>query len=95
MKATFSAFYAETEMERMLRVKTATDGLNTDRLDGRNCIIRMERLAPDNHKVTVAIGEETKLSFGGRNFGFDDLHGALLCNELGTTLLWDSPETTA
>lgn len=39
MRVTSCAFCAETQMAQMLEIKSATDGLNTDKLDGRNCII--------------------------------------------------------
>jgi hypothetical protein len=54
MRVTFSCFCAEKEMAQMLKVKARTGGLNTEKLDGRNCTIRTEPLTPENHRVTVS-----------------------------------------
>jgi hypothetical protein len=43
-KITHMAFRAETEMGMLLKVKRETGGLNTDRLDGRNCHLWLARL---------------------------------------------------
>jgi hypothetical protein len=59
LKVTFSAFCAETEMSKVLKIKAATNGLSTDRLDGRNCVIHTGPLLPHNHEVVVSIGHET------------------------------------
>ncbi len=44
-RLTQMTFMAETEMKRLLDVKGDTGGLNTDRLDGRNCHIWLGPLA--------------------------------------------------
>jgi hypothetical protein len=90
MKVTFCAFCAETEMARALRMKASTNGLSTDKFNGRNCIIRTAPLTPDNHRVIVSIGEEMTLPFGpmGR-IGVNDFFNALQCNELRTKLHYD------
>jgi hypothetical protein len=95
MGVTYSAFCAETEMAQMLRVKASTNGLSTDKFGGRNCTIRTSHLTPENHRVIVSIGEETKLSFGQLGkVGFNDLHNTLFCNEVRTILSCDGPVIT-
>jgi hypothetical protein len=92
MKTTFASFCAETEMARMLRVKAATGGLTTDKLDGRNCLIHTDRLTASNHQVIVSIGKERTLSFGQfGDLGVDDLQNTLFCNELSTKIFYDDP----
>jgi hypothetical protein len=88
MKVTYCCFCAEKEMAQMLKVKTATGGLNTDKLNGRNCTIRTAPLTPTNHRVVVSIGSERTVQFGGANFGVNDLSNALLENEQQTTLYY-------
>jgi hypothetical protein len=90
MKVTFCTFCAETEMARALRVKASTNGLNTDKLNGRNCVIHTAPLMPDNHRVIVSIGEEMRLPFGAMgSIGVDDFHNALTANELTTRFHYD------
>jgi hypothetical protein len=87
IKVTFCTFCAETEMARVLSVKASTNGLNTDRLNGRNCVIRTAPLMPDNHRVIVSIGEEMRLRFGAMgSIGSDDLNNTLFANELTSRL---------
>lgn len=87
MKVTFCTFCAETEMARVLKVKASTNGLSTDKFNGRNCIIRTAPLMPDNHRVIVSIGKEMEVPFHGMgNIGVDDFHNALTANELTTRL---------
>jgi hypothetical protein len=87
MRVTFSCFCAEKEMAQMLKVKARTGGLNTEKLDGRNCTIRTEPLTPENHRVTVSIGKETILPFAKLgNFGMNDLNNTLFENEEHTLL---------
>jgi hypothetical protein len=89
MRVTFSCFCAETEMEELLRIKTRTNGLNTDRLEGRNCSIRTTPLLPDNHRVTVSIGMDTIIRFGPiGNFRFGDFNNTLFENEQVTELIY-------
>lgn len=96
MKVTFCSFCAETEMAQMLRIKAVTGGLNTDKLDGRNCTIHTAPLKPDNHKVIVSIGKETVLPFANLGgFGWNDLSNALFENELSTHLSYDDPRRNA
>jgi hypothetical protein len=62
-------------------------GLNSDKLGGRNCTIRTERLAPESHKVIVSIGTDTVVPFGGLgNFSLNDLNNTLFENEMLTHL---------
>ena len=80
-------FCAETEMARVLKVKASTNGLSTDKFDGRNCIIHTAPLMPNNHRIIVSIGEEMRVSLHGiGNIGVDDFHNALTANELTTRL---------
>jgi hypothetical protein len=93
MRVTLFAFCAETEMAQMLRIKASTEGLNTDKFDGRNCIIRTTPLAPEHHRVIVSIGQETMLSVGPfGKVGLNDLSNTLFCNEVHTRLFWDDPD---
>jgi hypothetical protein len=76
-------------MEELLRIKTRTNGLNTDRLEGRNCSIRTTPLLPDNHRVTVSIGMDTIIRFGPiGNFRFGDFNNTLFENEQVTELIY-------
>jgi hypothetical protein len=85
MVVSWCSFCAETEMAQMLKVKTATRGLNTARFDGRNCTIYTAPLTPENHKVVVTIGKEQMHSLGNLgNIGQDDYQNALFENELTT-----------
>jgi hypothetical protein len=87
MKVTFCTFCAETEMARVLKVKASTNGLSTDKFNGRNCIIRTAPLMRDNHRVIVSIGEEMRVPFHRiGNIGVDDFRNALTANELTTRL---------
>ena len=92
MKVSLSAFCAETEMAQMLRIKASTAGLNTDKFDGRNCIIRTAPLAPEQHQVTVLIGRETMIPFGPfGKVGLNDFNNTLFCNEAQTRFFWNDP----
>jgi hypothetical protein len=96
MKVTFCAFCAETEMARALKVKAATNGLSTDKLNGRNCLIRTAPLTNDSLRVIVSIGKEMTLPFGAMGrIGVDDFHNTLQCNELRVTLHYDDGDTGA
>jgi len=91
MRTTSCSFCAETEIAQMLKVKTVTGGLNTDKLNGRNCTIHTTALTLENHRVVVSIGKETVLSinpFG--SFGIDDLNNTLTENEEHTFLSYRS-----
>lgn len=71
----------------MLKVKVATGGLNTDKLDGRNCTIRTAPLTPTNHRVVVSVGKERILQFGNLGgFGANDFLNTLFENERRTNL---------
>lgn len=89
MKVTFSTFCAETEMARALRVKASTNGLNTDKFNGCNCIIHTEHLTPDRQRVTVLIGKERTVRFGDFTVGIDDANNTLTVNELTTKFHYD------
>jgi hypothetical protein len=98
MRLTYSSFCAETEMAAVLRIKTTTGGLCTDKLDGRNCKIGTSRIPsqtvgeiPRAHRVTVSIGHERKVSTTLGEFGFDDFYNVLYSNEQGTQLAYASP----
>jgi hypothetical protein len=91
LKATFVNFCAETEMSRMLKIKAATGGLNTDKFGERNCTIRTSPLAPDNHRVIVSIGRETALPGPLAKFSFDDFYNTLFCNEVHTKHSYQPP----
>ena len=92
MRVTLCSFCAETEMAQVLRMKAATNGLCTDKLDGRNCTIRTAPFEADNHKVIVTIGREIVLPFGGfGSFGSDDLNNALFGSEEHTRASYDEP----
>jgi hypothetical protein len=87
MRVTYSCFCAEKEMAEMLEVKARTGGLNTDKLDGRNCTIRTVPMTPENHRVIVSIGQETILPFGNLgSFHINDLNNTLVQNEQFTHL---------
>src|ERR1700682_1723883 len=87
MKATYCCFCAETEMAEMLRVKTATGGLSTDKLGGRNCTIHTVPLSPETCKVVVSIGMDTIRPPGKADgFRLDDFLNAVCENELHTHL---------
>jgi hypothetical protein len=90
MKVTFCCFCGEKEMAQMLRMKAATGGLNTDKLNGRNCTIRTASLTPTNHRVVVSIGNERTIQFAGGNFRVNDLNNTLFDNEQQTTLRYPS-----
>ena len=81
MKVTYSCFCAEKEMEKMLKVKAATSGLNTDKLNGRNCTIRTAPLTDTNHRVVVCIGTESTIQFGGGTFFIEDFGNTVFDNE--------------
>jgi hypothetical protein len=90
MKLTSCCFCAETEMAQMLRVKAATGGLNTDKLEGRNCTIHTASLTREKHRVAVSIGKETTVPFGVLgNFGITDFTNSLFENELKPLLCFD------
>jgi hypothetical protein len=87
MKATYCCFCAETEMAEMLRVKTATGGLSTDKLGGRNCAIHTVPLSPETCKVVVSIGMDTIVPHGKADgFRLDDFLNTVCENELQTHL---------
>jgi hypothetical protein len=88
MKVTYCCFCAEKEMAQMLKIKTATGGLNTDKLNGRNCTIRTAPLTPTNHRVVVSVGNERIIQFAGGSFGANDLNNTLFENEQQTTLYY-------
>ncbi len=88
MKVTFCCFCAEKEIAQMLRIKTETGGLNTDKLNGRNCTIRTAPLTPTNHRVVVSIGYERIIQFAGGSFRANDLNNTLFENEQQTTLYY-------
>ena len=90
MKATVSNFCAETEMAQSLRMKASTDGLTTDKFDGRNCIILTKHLTPERQKVMVLIGQERKARFGHFSPGIDDVHNTLMPNEVSMQVHYDS-----
>jgi hypothetical protein len=96
MKVTSCTVCAETEMARVLKVKTSTNGLSTDKFNGRTCIIHAAPLTNDNHSVIVSIGKETTLPFGAMGrIGVDDFHNALHCNELRTNHDYNDSTTGA
>jgi len=79
------SFCAETEMAKMLLTKAWTGGLNSEKLDGRNCVVTASPLSADNHKICVRIGKERVVNLG--NFGklgVRDFSDALLDNEIFT-----------
>ena len=82
MKVTASSFCAETEMARSLRVIAATDGLTTDKFNGKNCIIVTEHITPEKQNVAVLIGNERRVRFGDFNAGFVDVNNVLTQNEV-------------
>jgi hypothetical protein len=87
LRVTFSSFRAEAEMAEMLKVKAITDGLSTDKFDGRNCTIRTAPLRAENHKIIVSIGKEATIQFGSLgSFGSDDFNNTLFENEEHTNL---------
>jgi hypothetical protein len=91
MKVSFANFCAEMEIARVLRVKAATDGLNTDQLDGKNCKIQTSRLTPQNHRVIVTIGKERTRTLGnGFKVGLSDLYNTLSSNEEHTNVFYDN-----
>jgi len=81
-KVSYTAFSAEREMAKVLRIKAATGGRSTDLFGDRNCTIRGVRFTPEQHRIVVWIGKETTVDFGpaGR-FGVDDFYNTLFCNE--------------
>lgn len=90
LKLTYACFCAESEMAAILRIKSVTGGLSTDKLDGRNCTIRTAALTRENHRVIISIGDESKLTFGPLgSFGADDLNNVLFESELHTRLTYD------
>jgi hypothetical protein len=89
-KVSSCCFCAEKEMAQMLKIKTLTGGLSTDKLEGRNCTIRTEPLSPENHRVVVSIGKERIVQFAGGKFGVNDLNNALFQNEQKTNLSYRS-----
>jgi hypothetical protein len=82
MKVTIANFCAETGMARALTVKASTNGLNTDKFNGQNCIILTEHLRTDKQRVIVLIGRERRVQFGDFIVGVDDLNNVLTDNEL-------------
>ncbi len=94
MKATYCSFCAETEMAEMLRVKTATGGLSTDKLGGRNCAIHTAPLSAQTCKVIVSIGMD-RIGPAGKADGFrmDDFFNTVCENELHTHLSYATDET--
>lgn len=94
MKATYCCFCAETEMAEMLRVKTATGGLSTDKLGGRNCTIHTVPLSHETCKVVVSIGMDTIRPPGKADgFRLDDFLNAVCENELHTHLSYATSDT--
>jgi hypothetical protein len=93
MKLTSCSFCGETEIARVLRVKASTAGLNTEKLDGRNCVINTSPLTADNHRVIISIGHETTLPLGDATIGISDFINALHCNEESSTQLYDQTQT--
>lgn len=90
MKVTYCGFCAETEMAEMLRVKTATGGLSTDKLGGRNCTIHTVPLSPETCKVIVSIGMDTIVPPDKADgFRLDDFLNTVCENELHTHLSYD------
>jgi hypothetical protein len=88
MKVTYCCFCAVKEMAQMLKIKTATGGLNTDKLNGRNCTIRTAPLTPANHRAVVSIGNERIIQFAGGSFAANDLNNTIFENEQQTTLYY-------
>jgi hypothetical protein len=89
-KVSYCCFCAEKEMAQMLKIKTETGGLSTDKLDGRNCTIRTAPLSPENHRVVVSLGKERIVEFGGGKFAVNDLNNALYENEQKTSIFYRS-----
>ncbi|HKN21719.1 MAG TPA: hypothetical protein VJX73_09895 [Terracidiphilus sp.] len=95
LKATFANFGAETEIAQTLRIKAATNGLDTDRLGGRNCIIETSPLTPQNHEVLVTIGKEKKVTVGEEiEIIFSDLYNTLHSHEQHTNVLYHEPSSS-
>ena len=93
MKATYCCFCAETEMAEMLRVKTASEGLSTDKLGGRNCAIHTVPLSPETCKVVVSIGMDTIVPPGKADgFRLDDFLNTVCENELHTHLSYTTSD---
>lgn len=89
LKLTFSTFCAETEMAKALQVKASTNGLTTDKFDGRNCTINTARFVPQNHEVIISIGKEMVMPVGKLgNIGISDFENTLFCNEVRTHISW-------
>lgn len=84
LKASYALANAEIEMGRLLRIKSTTNGLSTDRLDGRNCYIETKPLDKDNHEVLVYIGKDRRLELAGQRFNAMDYYNTLHCNEKTT-----------
>jgi hypothetical protein len=96
IKATYCGFCAETEMAEMLRVKTATGGLSTDKLGGRNCAIHTAPLTPETCKVVVSIGMDTIVPPGKADgFRLDDFLNTVCENELHTYLSYATSDVHA
>lgn len=76
-------------MAKALQLKAATNGLTTDKFDGRNCTINTARFSPQNHEVIISIGKEMVMPAGKfGNIGISDFENALFCNEVRTHLSW-------
>jgi hypothetical protein len=86
VKLTSCSFCAETEMAQLLKIKTRTGGLSTDKFNGRNCTIHTSPGTAENHRVTVSIGTETMIPIGDLRIGFDDFQNTLFENEQSTAL---------
>jgi hypothetical protein len=87
MRLTSCSFCGETEIAEVLRVKAATDGLNTRKLNGRDCIIHTAPGAPGNHQVVVSIGRDRTVQFGHfGKFSVNDMNNTFFDNELVSSL---------
>ncbi len=71
---TQSCFLAETQMRRLLKIKGTTGGLNTDRLDGKNCHIWLGGMLSGAIGNYCAIGEEVSASLPRVKLGLLDVN---------------------
>jgi hypothetical protein len=81
LKITRTSFCAETEMASLLRMKSATGGMNTDKFHGKNVFVELTTFTPSEPGYRIYIGKEKRITIAGQEFGWPDASNALACNE--------------
>lgn len=93
-KLTQTTFGAEQEMARLLGIKAKTGGLNTDKLDGRNCHIWLAPLDVSRKlRACAAIVQDKRLELKSSTIAIPilDVNQAIFCGERFKHLVENNP----